>query len=933
MYTLHHIIDIVRISQIIIVLFVLASAVTSFQFSSVNNNMMMSSRRRVASTFHANYFKNTFRSTLSQVRVGSSWSILHSSSTSNGNEYLVQARLAVQAAKKQSRKDALEQDRQRNLRIKRMLHSARENNEQEVVSPYAQLDMYAIRVSVDKELRQELKMNGREKRGRVFVEVGSEGSQSLKGLKFELHSFFRCLKKSTFLLSAGLPTVLENGSIFSPGDERESDTNDSDPYATFWPIETDEDVMNTFDKALEFYKQHNEGLAQDAPNKLKRPSILIHVSKNPNAPPPPPVPKYLTNMANPKESESMAMLSFYSFPKGGIDDPEEFSLLLRKLWKPFDVLGRVYVAREGVNAQMSVPTNVLENFRACCFDIPELGTYMENGINVDPIPLTMEEFAVAGDMDGKPCPPFKNLHIRVRQQIVADGLDKSLNWESAGYDMPPMEWHEKLKEAREKRAKGENAPLIFDCRNSYETSVGSFVGAEGLETESFRDSWEVFKDKLKDTPKDTPIMTYCTGGIRCVKVGAYLTQEMGFTNVSRLAGGIIAYDRTINESAPQEEMMFKGTNYVFDGRVGRQITDDALADCMTCDEKTNLLSNCKNTNCHKRMIQCATCRDSFVGTCSEACKNRVLNSSNTFFEREKPQVSKKYETIEDYSLGFSTSPSNFFDEIKSNTAELIGSGLHMLSDSHQGRVLAMLASNAREGRVLEIGGFTGYATCCFLEGSFNAANAMGYSGQVGSRNEGPFVMSLERDSRAFDIAVSHVSIMSKYGIGNEGALEASKIRSKESHELSDVLTDSVSFSYGNAGCEIVKVNDALAHVEAISKGLMYKNIRPFDIVFIDADKTRFLQYVEACLVNDKVLKRGGIMIVDNTLWKGLVVDVNNGSLNELLPNATDQDIKKSRRARKLATAVHEFNRAIVQDDRVEVILIPMRDGLDRKSVV
>lgn len=927
MFILRHKTDISSTSQILIVLFVLASLVTSFQFSSVHhNNRMMSSRRKIVSTFQVNYFKNALRSNISQAAGGSSWSLLNSSSTNNSNEYLVQARLAVQAAKKQSRKDALEQDRLRNLRIKRMLQSSTESNQEENY-PYSQLDMYAIRVSVDKELRQELKMNGREKRGRVFVEVGSEASQSLKGLKFELHSFFRCLKKSTFLLSAGLPTVLEDGSIFSPGDERENDTTDTDPYAKFWPIEMDEDVTKTFDKALEFFKEHNEGLPQDALNKLKRPSILIHVSKNPNAPPPPPVPEYLSNMANPKETESMTMLSFYSFPKGGIDDPEEFSLLLRKLWKPFDVLGRVYVAKEGVNAQMSVPTNVLENFRACCFEIPELGSYMENGINVDPIPLTMDEFAIAGDMDGKPCPPFKNLHIRVRQQIVADGLDKALNWESAGYDMPPLEWHEKLKEAREKRAKGEQAPLIFDCRNSYETSVGSFVGAEGLETENFRESWDVFKEKLKDTPKDTPIMTFCTGGIRCVKVGAYLTQELGFTNVSRLAGGIIAYDRTINERAPQEEMMFKGTNYVFDGRVGRQITDDALADCMTCGEKTNLLSNCKNENCHKRMVQCFKCRESFVGTCSNACKNRVLNSSNTFFEREIPLDSKKFDNIEDYSLGHSTPAPTFFDEIKSNTAEFMGSGLHMLSDHHQGRVLAMLASNAREGRVLEIGGFTGYATCSFLEGSANAANAMGYFGKVGSRSEGPFVMSLERDDRAFDIAVSHVSIMSKYGIGNEAANEAKKLRSEESYGPSAVLTDSVTFSYGTAGCEIVKVNDALAHVEAISNGLIYENIRPFDVVFIDADKTRFLQYVEACLVNDRVLKRGGIMIVDNTLWKGLVVDVNNGTLNELSPTASDQDIKKSRRARKLATAVHEFNRAIVQDDRVEVILIPMRDGL------
>ena len=74
---------------------------------------------------------------------------------------------------------------------------------------------------------------------------------------------------------------------------------------------------------------------------------------------------------------------------------------------------------------------------------------------------------------------------------------------------------------------------------------------------------------------------------------------MGFTNVSRLAGGIIAYDRTLNEKKEGEESMFKGTNFVFDGRLGRQITDDKLGKCITCGALTELVSNCRNENCHK----------------------------------------------------------------------------------------------------------------------------------------------------------------------------------------------------------------------------------------------------------------------------------------------------------------------------------------------
>jgi predicted sulfurtransferase len=145
--------------------------------------------------------------------------------------------------------------------------------------------------------------------------------------------------------------------------------------------------------------------------------------------------------------------------------------------------------------------------------------------------------------------------------------------------MPALEWHEKLKEENERRERGElehaqSGIRLLDCRNTYETDVGRFVGAEPLETHTFRDSWDALKERLAHTPKDAPIMTYCTGGIRCVKVGAYLTQELGFTNVSRLAGGIIAYDRTLSEKAPKETPMFKGTNFVFDGRLGRPITEE-----------------------------------------------------------------------------------------------------------------------------------------------------------------------------------------------------------------------------------------------------------------------------------------------------------------------------------------------------------------------
>ena len=468
---------------------------------------------------------NIFRSSLSVL-----WEQKQQQRLSN--QELAERRISVFRAKREARSKTIKQRVDKNLRIKRLLSETQtsadtdhqDSSSSSLSSSSRPLSLYAIKVWVDETLREELKLSGREKRGRVFIEKyqgddngdkSNVATTTLKGLRQELHSFFTSLKKGTFLLTANLPVISNDGKILS----------EHPPKELSWTIETDQDVIQTFEKADRYFleqQQTEDGI-------LKRPSIQINIWKDPNAPPPPLPPTYLENMADPARTESMTMISFYAFPPNGIKDPEAFAFDLKKKWKPFNALGRVYVAEEGVNAQMSIPTNILENFMNCCRSIPELGTNMENDINIDPVPLSLEEFQVAGvPVNGKPAPPFRNLHVRVRTQIVADGLEKSLDWQSAGYDMPPLEWHAKLKEARDIRQQ-ENAgsdnenkdfPILLDCRNDYETDVGIFDGAEPLGTENFRESWDVLKDRLADTPKDAPIMTYCTGGIRCVKVSA-----------------------------------------------------------------------------------------------------------------------------------------------------------------------------------------------------------------------------------------------------------------------------------------------------------------------------------------------------------------------------------------------------------------------------
>lgn len=425
------------------------------------------------------------------------------------NQQLVERRNEIHRQKRQARQKSLDADRERNLKLRHIFRES--STSSDGVPP-----MFAVKVVACPTLRSELKMNGREKRGRMFVErpQGEANAQeyacnSAKALRKTIHEFFRRLKKGQYILSASLPTLDEEGNVLTHEDPAIMDgvPNNHTLFGTL-PLESDSDVQRAFAEADDFFFKHR---SLNETSALKRPTIVLHVTKDPDAPLPPPPPPYLEHMADPRASPTMTMLSFYAFPPGGIPDADATADSLRRLWRPFGALGRIYVAQEGVNAQMAIPSNVLDNFLDCC-TLPDekggklsdvLGPYMENGINVDPMPVDMAEF--------RSNPAFKNLHVRVRSQIVADGFETPLDWQSAGYDMPPLEWHQKIKESKMANETGQSnsLPIVLDCRNDYETQVGKFDLAEPLGTTNFRDSWEVLKNRLKDTPKDAPIMSEC----------------------------------------------------------------------------------------------------------------------------------------------------------------------------------------------------------------------------------------------------------------------------------------------------------------------------------------------------------------------------------------------------------------------------------------
>jgi predicted O-methyltransferase YrrM len=332
-----------------------------------------------------------------------------------------------------------------------------------------------------------------------------------------------------------------------------------------------------------------------------------------------------------------------------------------------------------------------------------------------------------------------------------------------------------------------------------------------------------------------------------------------------------------------------------------------------------------------------------LGTCSDACNNRLLNGqmrpqrvsqSSTTLD-ESAIAPRSFTNLDQYSRGHSSPPASVYREIEYSTQALLPSGSHMVSGAAQGRLLAQLASMTREGRMLELGTFTGYATTCLLEGALKVADVLRSTSDAGSmhprgsREGGPYVLTMERDHTAFGIAVSHVKAVAEYGLGVQAAEAVCALRSSSDSNNSLPSTITLACDGGRATCELVQVSDALAVLEEMAAGRGDLLPAPFDFIFVDADKTRLLEYADACLASDRLLKKGGLLVVDNVLWKGLVLEASTGDFSSLRETTADDkdQVRKNRRARKLATKMHRFNAAIVQDPRAEVLVLPLRDGL------
>ena len=288
-----------------------------------------------------------------------------------------------------------------------------------------------------------------------------------------------------------------------------------------------------------------------------------------------------------EETRKRITVSFYRYVL--IDQPKEVRDQLFVQWNKLQVLGRIYIAQEGINAQLSVPEDNWEIFK----------------YNLDNHPLlTSMPLKIAVEDDGK---SFYKLTLKVRPKIVADGLDEN------SFDVTNVGKHLTAKEFNE--AMDSKDTVVVDMRNHYESEVGRFIGAFCPDADTFREELPMVIEELKDK-KDKKIIMYCTGGVRCEKASAYLKHH-GFKDVNQLHGGIIDYVRQIK--AEGLESKFIGKNFVFDERVGERITDDVIASCHQCGETCDIHVNCANDDCHLLFIQCEKCAEKMKGCCTPEC--------------------------------------------------------------------------------------------------------------------------------------------------------------------------------------------------------------------------------------------------------------------------------------------------------------------------
>ena len=306
-------------------------------------------------------------------------------------------------------------------------------------------------------------------------------------------------------------------------------------------------------------------------------------------------PHHLRNLHGPEQLRALAereglartTLSFYRYTK--LTDVDVLRNALYGEWNALGVLGRVYLAAEGINAQVSVPSEARDRFRAA--------VDARDAFRDVPFKFAVEDPTIS----------FLKLTIKVKKKLVADGLADD------AFDVTNVGEHLSASAFNDRMAAG---ATVVDMRNNYESAIGHFEGALLPKADKFHGALKEMLERL-DGKQDEPVLLYCTGGIRCEKASAYLKHH-GFANVGQLHGGIIDYAHQVKREGLDNR--FKGRNFVFDGRMAERISDDVVGTCMQCGSVSDRIANCLEESCNLLLVQCEACATKYNDCCSPSCR-------------------------------------------------------------------------------------------------------------------------------------------------------------------------------------------------------------------------------------------------------------------------------------------------------------------------
>lgn len=289
------------------------------------------------------------------------------------------------------------------------------------------------------------------------------------------------------------------------------------------------------------------------------------------------------------------ILLYYKFTP--VKDPEAIRLWQRALCEQLNLKGRILIADHGINGTVGG-------------DIEDLKKYVK---------ATKQYFKGTvfkwseGSRDD-----FPKLAIRVRDEIVGFGAPEEVEVNDRGIvgggkHLKPEQVHELVKE------RGGDV-VFFDGRNAIEAEVGKFKNAIVPNTATSKDFIaELESDKYNDI-KDKPVVTYCTGGVRCEVISAMM-KKRGFKEVYQIDGGIVKYGEKYKDDG-----LWEGKLYVFDRRMVTQFSEKAkdIGHCIHCDARTSNFINCANMACNNLVLVCKECAERET-TCSDACRAIVTS--------------------------------------------------------------------------------------------------------------------------------------------------------------------------------------------------------------------------------------------------------------------------------------------------------------------